>query len=56
MIRPLYVGTYWIGGWVDSRAGLDTVMKRKNPKPCRTEIEPPVVQHVPTHCIELNEL
>jgi hypothetical protein len=23
--------THWIGGWVDPRAGLDAVMKRKNP-------------------------
>jgi hypothetical protein len=22
-------GTHWIGGWVDPRAGLDTVEKRK---------------------------
>jgi hypothetical protein len=22
-------GTYWIGGWVDPRAGLDAVEKRK---------------------------
>jgi hypothetical protein len=31
---PLYPrerasGTYWIGGWVDPRAGLDDVEKRK---------------------------
>jgi hypothetical protein len=23
------LGTYWIGGWVDPRAGLDDVQKRK---------------------------
>jgi len=28
-------GTRWIGGWVDPRAGLDTVAKRKIPSPCR---------------------
>jgi hypothetical protein len=27
--RPLYPGTHWIGGWVDHRAGLDDVEKRK---------------------------
>jgi hypothetical protein len=34
MPRPLYprgktLGTHWIGGWVDPRAGLDGVEKRK---------------------------
>jgi hypothetical protein len=24
-------GTYWIGGWVGPRAGLDAVVKRKIP-------------------------
>jgi len=24
-------GAHWIGGWVDCRAGLDMVAKRKNP-------------------------
>jgi hypothetical protein len=24
------LGTYWIGGWVDPRAGLDDVTKRKS--------------------------
>jgi hypothetical protein len=28
-------GTHWIGGWVDPRAGLDAVAKRKIPSPCR---------------------
>jgi hypothetical protein len=27
--------THWIGGWVGPRAGLDAVMKRKIPNPCR---------------------
>jgi len=27
--------THWIGGHVGSRAGLDTVVKRKIPSPCR---------------------
>jgi hypothetical protein len=27
--------THWIGGWVGLRAGLDTVVKRKIPSPCR---------------------
>jgi hypothetical protein len=28
-------GTRWIGGWVGFRAGLDAVVKRKIPIPCR---------------------
>jgi hypothetical protein len=28
-------GTYWVGGWVGPRAGLDAVAKRKIPIPCR---------------------
>jgi len=28
-------GTYWIGGWVGPRAGLDTVVKRKILSPRR---------------------
>jgi hypothetical protein len=27
--------THWIAGWVSTRAGLDTVVKRKIPSPCR---------------------
>jgi hypothetical protein len=27
--------THWIGDWVDSRAGLDAVFKRKIPNPCQ---------------------
>jgi hypothetical protein len=27
--------THWIGGWVGPRAGLDAVVKRKFPSPCR---------------------
>jgi hypothetical protein len=42
-------GTHWIGGWVDPRAVLDAVMKRKIPSPRResnprTPIAQPVVQ------------
>jgi hypothetical protein len=38
--RQLYpqkraTGTHWIGGSVGPRAGLDAVMKRKIPSPCR---------------------
>jgi hypothetical protein len=33
--REISAGTYWRGGWVGPRAGLDTVMKRKIPNPCR---------------------
>jgi hypothetical protein len=28
-------GTHWIGGWVDPRTGLDTVVNRKIPSHCR---------------------
>jgi hypothetical protein len=28
-IGGMKIGTYWIGGWVDPRAGLDDVKKRK---------------------------
>jgi hypothetical protein len=28
-------GTYWIGGWVDSRTGPDVVLKKRIPSPCR---------------------
>jgi hypothetical protein len=40
-------GTYWIGGWVGTRAVLDAVVKRKIPSP-RRESNPrtPTVQPV----------
>jgi hypothetical protein len=40
-------GTHWIGGWVDPRAVLDAVVKRKIPSP-RREWNPrtPTVQPV----------
>jgi hypothetical protein len=28
-------GTYWIGGWLGRRTGLNAVAKRKIPCPCR---------------------
>jgi hypothetical protein len=38
--RPLYAQvnspvTHWIGGWVGPKAGLDAVVRRKIPSPCR---------------------
>jgi len=38
--RPLYLrdknhGTHWMGGWMGPRAGLDAVVNRKIPSPCR---------------------
>jgi hypothetical protein len=33
--RERTLGTYWVGGWVDPRAGLDKVAKRKTPYPCQ---------------------
>jgi hypothetical protein len=39
-------GTHWIGGWVDPRAGLDDVEKRKS-RPYRdSNSDPSVVQPV----------
>jgi hypothetical protein len=40
-------GTHWIGGWVDPRAFLNAVVKRKIPSP-RREANPrtPIVQPV----------
>jgi hypothetical protein len=41
------LGTHWIGGWVDPRAVLDAVVKRKLPN-SRSESNPraPIVQPV----------
>jgi hypothetical protein len=33
-------GTHWIGGWVGPRAGLDAVVWRKIPSPCRDSNPP----------------
>jgi hypothetical protein len=33
--RERALSTHWIGGCVGLRAGLDTVVKRKIPSPCR---------------------
>jgi hypothetical protein len=40
-------GTHWIGGWVDSSVGLDSVVKGKTPSPW-WEMNPriPIVQPV----------
>jgi hypothetical protein len=45
--RERVPGIHWIGGWVGFRAGLDKVVKRKIPNPCR-ESNPrtPIVQLV----------
>jgi hypothetical protein len=32
-LRERAPGTHWIGGWVDPRAVLDAVVKRKIPNP-----------------------
>jgi hypothetical protein len=34
-LREIVPGTHWIGGWVGLRVGLDAVVKRKIPSPCR---------------------
>jgi hypothetical protein len=33
------LGTHWIGDWVAPRAGLDVLVKRKMPCPCRIQSE-----------------
>jgi hypothetical protein len=33
--REKALGAHWIGSWLDPRAGLDVVVKRKIPIPCR---------------------
>jgi hypothetical protein len=38
-------GAHWIEGWVGPRAGLDVVVKRKIPSPCR-DSNPPIMQSV----------
>jgi hypothetical protein len=43
--RERATGTHWIGGWVGPRAGLDAVVKRKIPSPCRDSM-PPTIQPV----------
>jgi hypothetical protein len=45
--------TYWIGGWVDPRASLDAVAKRKIPSP-RQESNPrtPIGQPVAQSCTD----
>jgi hypothetical protein len=41
------LGTHWIGGWVDPRAVLEEVVKRKIPSPRReSNSKTPIVQPV----------
>jgi hypothetical protein len=40
------LGSHWIGGWVDLRAGLDIAEKRKFLTLPETELRPSVVQFV----------
>jgi len=40
--RETVPGTLWIGCWVGTKAGLDTVSKRKIPSPSRDPIVQPV--------------
>jgi hypothetical protein len=49
--RERVFGTHWIGGWVDSSAGLDMVAKRKTPAPAEDQtlvIQPTNTQLQPT--------
>jgi hypothetical protein len=48
--RERATGTHWIGGWVGSRAGLDTLSNRKIPIP-RRESNPDhlIVQPIASH-------
>jgi hypothetical protein len=43
--RKIATGAHWIGGWMGSRTGLDTVSKRKFPAPARNRT--PIVQPIP---------
>jgi hypothetical protein len=60
-LQPLYPrerapGKDWIGGWMDTTAGLDAAVKRKIPS-LRRELNPktPIVQPVaPSLCTETN--
>jgi hypothetical protein len=45
-------GTYWIGGWVSLRAGLDSVEKREFLTLPGLKSNPSVVQPVASHCTE----
>jgi len=45
---PITSGTHSLGGWVGSRAGLNTVAKGKNPCPCR-ESDPGLAVHNSSH-------
>jgi hypothetical protein len=45
-LLPLYLYTHWTGGWVDPRAGLEAVVRRKNPIMPVAGTSNPVVQPV----------
>jgi hypothetical protein len=56
--REIARGTHWIGGWVDPRAGLDAMEKRKilplpgiEPRPSR-----PYHVAIPTELIKLKRI
>jgi hypothetical protein len=49
-------GTHLIGGWVGPRAGLEAVVKRKFPSPCR-DCNPLIIQSVAQrYTAELSQL
>jgi hypothetical protein len=45
-------GTHWIGGWVDPKAGLDNMEKRKFLNLPWIELQPLVVQPVASFCTD----
>jgi hypothetical protein len=45
-------GTHWVGGWVDLRAGLDDLEKRKFLTLPGLELRPSVVQPVASRYID----
>jgi hypothetical protein len=55
--KEKHPSTHWIGGWVRSRAGLDTVVSRKilSPAGTQTPIIQPVAQRYTTELSQLLE-
>jgi hypothetical protein len=49
-------GTHWIGGWVGYRVGLDTVLMRKFPSPCRDSNSPIIHSVAQCYTTELSQL
>jgi hypothetical protein len=57
--RERYPCTHWIGDWVGPRAGLDEVMKRTIPSPCRDSYprsSSPQPRAIPLSCLGSSSL